>query len=119
MTLNINSDLVRDKDGRIRYRYLHQGGREHYNLRVWLEADRKQLDDIDRVEYTLHRSFKDPIRISNNRGDNFSIFIWSYGMFAISAKLYYLDGMTSNIRYFMTFDLPEDDGTNYTLASPS
>ena len=33
-----------------------EGGRPHYNVKIYLEAD--ELDQVDSVEYELHETFK-------------------------------------------------------------
>lgn len=83
MTFEIKSELVPDVKGQ-RFR---KGGRLYRNVRIYLEAVDDDLDAIDSVQYELHPSFRQRIRVSENRAENFEIRIWTYGYFKIRAKL--------------------------------
>jgi transcription initiation factor IIF auxiliary subunit len=108
--------MIRDRDGRIEYRYLHKGGHEHYHLRIWIEGSEEILHNVASVEYLLHPSFKQRVRTSTNRENKFAISIWTYGMFRMNVTLRYSDGHTESLPYRLAFDLPEDDGTNFVMV---
>lgn len=43
-------------------------GKDWWEWSVWLEGDKKQLDAIDHVVYTLHPTFPNPVvRVSNRK----------------------------------------------------
>ena len=56
---------------------------------------------IDLVQYELHPSFKNRIRVSDKRSEKFDIKIWTYGYFIVKAKLLFFDGTTDIISGFV------------------
>jgi|SRR6266404_5196721 len=117
MPLTIESEVVKDAQGRIPYRVFQSGGREHYNLRIWLAGPEQELDQVSNVEYLLHPSFRRRLMNATERDDNFAILIWTWGMFAIQATIHYKDGTVEEQEFYLSYDLPEDDGTNYLVRN--
>jgi transcription initiation factor IIF auxiliary subunit len=117
MTLSVNRQVIRNRDGKIKYWKSDDKGREHYNIGVWLDGSDDELDSIEHVEYLLHPSFKNNLRSSKNRINNFSITIWTWGYFGITITVFYKDGKTTSIPYGLSYDLPSDDGSNYIRVS--
>jgi len=115
MALKISSEVIKDAEGKIPYRVFQSGGREHYNLRIWLDGPAQELDQVEKVEYLLHPSFRDRHPSSFDRDGKFALFIWTWGMFAIEATIHYKDGRIEPQEFYLSYDLPEDDGTNYLL----
>ena len=62
-----------------------EGGRPHYNVKIYLEAD--ELDQVDSVEYKLHETFKNRHRIGRDRMNKLEIRIWSWDYFNARAKV--------------------------------
>ena len=114
MTLSFDRQIIKNPQGQIKYRFLHKGGREHYHIGISLEGSDEELDKVEKVEYELHPSFKRRVRSSANRENKFSITIWTWGMFKIEATIYFTDGSTSKHSYYLSYELPADDGSNYT-----
>lgn len=100
-------------DGKIRFMFFHQGGREHYNLRIYLDGDDRELDKIEKVEYELHPSFPTPRQGSSDRDDNFAIEIWTWGTFDIKVKIQLKNGANIETDFYLDYNLPADNGTNY------
>lgn len=113
MTLSFNREIIKTSEGQIKYRLFHDGGREHYHIGIWLEGDKEELDDVEKVEYELHPSFKRRLRSSSNRENNFSITIWTWGMFNIEATVHFKDGSSRKHTYYLSYELPPDTGSNY------
>ena len=113
MAFTIDKQVIKNPEGKIKFWKPDGNSPEHYHLGVWVEASDQELDLVERVEYTLHPSFKRPVRSSANRSNKFSITFWTWGMFMIDVVLYLHDGTTRQIQYYLSYDLPEDDGTNY------
>lgn len=114
MSLEFASELVKDGEGRIKYRVFNQeGGREHYNLRIWLNGPAAELQRVASVEYELHPTFNERVRTSSNASENFAISIWTWGMFPIKATINFKDETKQEQQFYLSYDLPEDDGTNY------
>jgi transcription initiation factor IIF auxiliary subunit len=110
--VQIRSELLRT-DGRIRYRVFREGGREHYNLRIYLEGSQDELWQITKVEYLLHPSFRKPLRESTDAASGFAIEIWTWGMFDIQVMLHLRDKTTQASHYYLRYSLPDDTGDNY------
>ncbi|MDD9947867.1 MAG: hypothetical protein OXU20_42905 [Myxococcales bacterium] len=101
------------RDGRIQFRKFQESGREHYHLRIWLEAPADTLARITKVSYRLHPSFSRPVRTSNDREHRFAIEIWTWGLFEIEATAYFDDGSADSTSFYLGYELPEDDGHTY------
>jgi transcription initiation factor IIF auxiliary subunit len=113
MTITVNRQVIKNPEGKIKFWKPIGSGPEHFHVGVWLEGSEQELDSIERVEYTLHESFKHPVRSSSNRANKFSITIWTWGMFMIDVAIHLRDGSVNQIQYYLSYDLPEDDGANY------
>lgn len=113
----IKSELIRDERGRIRYWQFSQRGNEHYNLKVYLAGSPSELDAVESVDYLLHATFKHRLRTSKDRANSFAITLWAWGMFALKATVKRKDGSTQRLSHFLSFELPDDDGTNYVAVS--
>lgn len=73
-------------------------GKPHYQIFLEVEPNNGiDMSDVSRVEYTLHPSFKDRIRMSNDVSNNFQIEIKAWGSFVVKAKLFKNDGTTNEI----------------------
>ena len=89
MSYEITSAIV----PRSKTKEFREGGRTHHNVRIYLSSDGdSDLDLIDSVQYELHPTFKNRIRVAPNRQSNFEIAIWTWGYFNIKAKLVMKDG---------------------------
>jgi len=79
-----------------------EDGTLHHNVRIYLTADDdKSLDKIESVQYTLHPTFRQRIRVSDDRAKQFEIRIWTYGYFPIQAKLLKKDGSVETVDGFV------------------
>ncbi|MFW9802702.1 MAG: pYEATS domain-containing protein [Candidatus Thorarchaeota archaeon] len=110
--LRVKHELVKDKDGRIIYRVYTPGGRRHYNIRLFITGEPPEGLTITRVQYQLHPTFKKQIR-EGNSAKEWEEYIWTWGMFTLTAKIEFSDGSAKEIRYRLEYDLPKDDGENY------
>ena len=111
--LEIHSELLRNADGKIRYRKLRAGGYEHYNVRIYVDGSPEALARVESVEYELHPSFPDPHRVVRNRDDNFALQLWCWGTFDIQVTFNLRGGGVETTNYYLRFVLPEDTGDNY------
>lgn len=97
----------------IPYKVFHNGGREHYNVRIYLYAKPETLATITKVEYLLHPSFSKQRRVSTDRENNFAIDIWTWGMFNIEVTVHFENCKPRKMTHSVKYSLPADDGTNY------
>jgi transcription initiation factor IIF auxiliary subunit len=118
MGFRLNNSIIRDPDGRIKFKRLKEGGYDHYHVGVWLEADdERDLERVEWVEYELHPSFRNRVRTSHNRANDFSITFWSWGTFHIQAKVHLAGADTVTVERELNYDLPADTGSNYVQVS--
>ena len=110
--IKVRSKLLR-RGSQIPFKVFREGGKEHYNVRIQLDAEPEELTKIKSVEYQLHDSFRNPTRISNDRDSQFSIEIWTWGMFEIAVTIHLDGGRRETLTHHMKFSLPSDDGSNY------
>ncbi len=98
MSISIKTNLV---PGSIAKKFRTKG-RVHHNIRIYLATDNQsELDDIDAVKYELHPSFKERIRLAENRSNNFEVRIWSYGYFRVNAKIFLKSGNITSVEGFV------------------
>jgi transcription initiation factor IIF auxiliary subunit len=98
MSYKIKSNEV----SRVEPRQFRQGGKFHHKVRIYLEAtDGASLSSINLVQYELHPTFREPIRVANDIRTHFEIQIWTYGYFGINATLVMKDGSTQTTQGFV------------------
>ncbi|MCJ7626091.1 MAG: hypothetical protein MUO76_21575 [Anaerolineaceae bacterium] len=113
MKLTINQELMKDEQNRIVYKVFQAGNREHYHVRIWLDGPDNDLDQVEDVVYVLHPSFRNRIRRAKDRDKKFEIVIWTWGMFVIQTCINFKNGQTKDIKYYLSYELPPDNGKNY------
>lgn len=116
MSLKFRNQIIKNPEGKIKYRKFSENGREHFHIGVWLDGPDEELDQVSKVELTLHPSFRNPVRSSENRANKFSITFWTWGMFDISARIHFQDGTVRESNYYLSYELPADNGGNYVEA---
>ncbi|WP_299693796.1 pYEATS domain-containing protein [uncultured Tateyamaria sp.] len=109
MALRLKNSLIKDRAGRTKYKVLRAGGKRHFHVGVWLDADNpRELEAIAGVKYRLHHTFANAERQSRNRGNDFSITFWTWGAFEIRARALYADGTEADITPY-TLQFSDDD----------
>jgi transcription initiation factor IIF auxiliary subunit len=87
-------------------------GDEWWRWAVWVEGPDTEIDQISRVEYTLHPTFRHPVRIISTRRNKFKLATSGWGVFPVYARVFRKDGSTVRFRHQLTLHYP--DGTNNT-----
>jgi transcription initiation factor IIF auxiliary subunit len=82
-------------------------GKGRWNWTVYINAPEEILRRIERVEYHLHPTFPNPIRIVDTLGD--PRYPWGYstngwGIFQISVKIIYLNGRITELPHMLKFE---------------
>lgn len=116
MPYNLRNSVIRNPDGKIKFKQSDESGTEHYHLGVWLVADSEaELDAVDSVEYFLHPTFRNRIRKSANRKNDFSVTFWAWGAFSIEATIHFVDPSvpSESVTHTLSVKLPADTGKNY------
>ncbi len=110
MSYHLRNSVIRSPAGKIKFRRFNAGGHDHYHIGVWLEAENdRQLDHVEFVEYELHSTFKNRVRRSAKRSNNFSVTFWSWGTFKVRATAHLVGGETVTVEHQLQFDLPAED----------
>jgi transcription initiation factor IIF auxiliary subunit len=110
--MNIRSKLL--KEGKkIPYRVFRNGGKEHYHVRIYVEGGAKEIFEIEKVVYHLHKSFRNARRVSYDSDAGFPLEIWSWGLFPIEAEIHFKNGKVEKMTGNVEFELPADTGNNY------
>ena len=115
--MKVHSKLLKNPDGRTKYKKFTADGREHFHIAIWVSGTNAELHRVEKVNYELHFSFKNEIRTSKTGSDNFLITFWTWGMFKINVKIYKSNGKEEEISHPLKFKLPPDNGKNYIDVS--
>lgn len=83
-------------------------GKDWWEWSVWLEGDKKQLDAIDHVVYTLHPTFPNPVVRSSNRKTGFRLDSSGWGEFTIYLQINHKDGSTTKREHYL--ELRDSEG---------
>ena len=103
MSFKIRSELVRNSEP-MRFR---RRGRLHHNVRIYLTSDDEDaLNRIASVQYTLHPTFRERVRVSTEVHTQFGITIWTYGYFRVEGVLFFKNGAQETIRGFVSWKDP-------------
>jgi transcription initiation factor IIF auxiliary subunit len=66
---------------------------------VYVGGEARVIDSIESVEYTLHPTFPNPIRLTKNKLDRFALFSAGWGGFLIRIAITLEDGSAVNAGY--------------------
>jgi len=72
-------------------------GDGYWTWSVWLEGPAAELDQVSYVEYTLDRTFPDPVRRMRDRESRFRLATGGWGEFTIYVKVVFRDGSRRSI----------------------
>lgn len=84
-------------------------GNDYWKWWVWIEGPEHDLDQIDQVVYTLHRTFPDPVRTVRDRSSKFRLDTAGWGVFRIHAKVLFKIGGEIKLSHDLELEYP--DGT--------
>src|SRR5882757_10425679 len=108
MSLEVESQVIRNPEGKVKFWVPSSKGRRHYHLGVWINGTDEELNRISYVEYLLHETFNKPLRRSENRENKFSVTFWTWGMFSIRVTIHFRDGSQKIINYYLSYQLPPE-----------
>src|SRR5437899_8571127 len=66
--------------------------RNWYEWCVFVDSDREVVDRINAVEYKLHPTFPDPVRLITQKENRFALFSSGWGGFLIKTRVIFEDG---------------------------
>lgn len=76
-----------------------RSSRPYYLWKVFVDEPPGVLATIAEVEYILHPTLPEPVRVSKDRGDRFAISSSGWGEFDIAIRLTYVDGRQEDTVY--------------------
>jgi transcription initiation factor IIF auxiliary subunit len=77
-----------------------------YEWKVFMDEPPETLKLVKAVEYRLHRSFPDPIRVVDDRDSRFALQTSGWGEFSMIIIVYLLDGTEVQTQYFVDLKKP-------------
>ena len=84
-------------------------GNDWWDWCIWIDAPDAELNEIERVEYTLHPTFPKPVREIRDRQTNFRLKTGGWGVFTIYAKAFLKNGESVDMEHRLKLFYP--DGT--------
>ena len=73
---------------------------------VWIEGEPKEIKSIRSVTYTLHHTFRNPIRTVTNRGTKFRLIAGGYGGFPMAARVETESGEVRLLKHELELSYP-------------
>lgn len=95
---NLNAKIAQD------YKYR---GDDYWQWSIWIEGSVECLDRIESVTYTLHRTFRNPVRKVVDRSSKFRLKSAGWGMFRIYARIMLKDGLYQNLTHDLILKHPD------------
>lgn len=77
--------------------------RDWWNWTIFVKADRSALAQIDCVEYTLHPTFRNPVRKVCASDNDFSLSMNGWGTFRVKVRILYRDGGEKTLYHRLQF----------------
>lgn len=92
----------------------YTGSRGDYHWFVWkvfMDEPDEKLDRVESVQYQLHPTFPNPIRIIKDRKSRFALKAMGWGQFVIYITIYLKDGTDIHTEYNLDLrkQWPADD----------
>ncbi|GEM_PF-1978364 len=99
LNVEVTNAVYSESDRRV---YYCQEGKYFYvKNRVYLTGS--DIDKVTKVTYYLHKSFPNPVQVSTDRGNDFEIWIWTWGRFPIRAEIETDSGQVFEKSYEFSF----------------
>lgn len=98
-SFQIQHELIKLR-GKIPFMKYSSNGREHYNLKIFVDGD---LEELASVEYELHPTFTVPNRHIYEARGGFPLVIWTWGEFDIHVTFHYKDGAVGSAVHHLSY----------------
>jgi transcription initiation factor IIF auxiliary subunit len=98
-------DSVFDPDSTDREIQYYKIDSKRYAYRVFVYLTGQRLVFVDKVQYTLHPSFENPIHIVSRTPINPSckLLLWAWGAFTVRARVFDKESDVYNLVHYLTF----------------
>ena len=87
-------------------------GNKWWKWAVWIEGSEEALNEVEYVEWLLHPTFPNPVRMIKDRSQKFKLETGGWGVFPIHAKVRTKDGQYLKLSHHL--QLHYEDGTQNT-----
>ncbi len=81
-------------------------GSDWWSWWIWIEGSKEDLDLVDHVIYTLHSTFRNPVRKINDRESKFKLETEGWGTFLIYAKVVLKNKREISLTHDLTLEYP-------------
>jgi hypothetical protein len=79
-----------------------KNGNAYFRVHIYLDADEAEsLDDVEKVTYFLHETFKKPIRTETDLSTKFEVQTVVWGEFNVAARVVMKDGSAKNLERYI------------------
>jgi transcription initiation factor IIF auxiliary subunit len=83
-----------------------------YEWKIFMDEPEETLKQVKSVEYRLHRSFPNPIRVIEDRASKFALKSSGWGEFSMIIIVYLVDGTEKQTQYFLDLSKSWPPGEN-------
>jgi len=70
-----------------------------YQWRLYLEGPAEELDEVQEVEYILHPTFRNPVRVVRDRASGFALDSVGWGEFEVGVEVRKESGEVQTMRH--------------------
>jgi hypothetical protein len=85
---------------------------ENWAWSIWVDGPAESLDEIESVQYHLHHTFKDPVRVVKDRASNFKLRSSGWGEFTVYAEVTKKSGEKLRLERWLVFEPAASPGTD-------
>ena len=79
------------------------GNKTYYDVSITIKSDSQTLNNVNKVIYTLHKTFKPNTVERKNRNANFQLKIKIWGFFVVKANVIFNDGTDVELARLISF----------------
>jgi len=83
-----------------------RGNYEWFEWKVFMDEPPEKLTKVKSVEYRLHETFPNPIRVAEDRNSRFALRSSGWGEFWIFITIYLKDGAEEHTKYYLDLGKP-------------
>jgi transcription initiation factor IIF auxiliary subunit len=89
--------------------------------KVWIYLDGPDLPFVKRVKYTLHRTFRNPVKLIERSSNNphCALVIWTWGIFEVKVEVEDMKGRVIRMDHFLCYNEQFDRKDIDWVANPA
>jgi transcription initiation factor IIF auxiliary subunit len=82
-------------------------GDDWWSWWLWIEGDPNKLDQVEKVTYTLHSTFKNPVREIRDRRSKFKLETEGWGVFVIYVRITLKNNQDISLQHKLYLEYPD------------